>query len=180
MAIWKVYFHLDGCTFGYLVNKFISTLKKKIFSTLKNKPFIAIIAAIILLPSLYAVILPTFYTSKVEWHSYNDARAMNSNKPLFVFAKMRFCTTCAMMEKNVFTDPALAKVLNEDFIPVKETINFALSSFVFNDLKDNKGEQLTFRGFPAVMIIKGKKYSLSHGYKSAEQLLAMLGKSLNK
>lgn len=144
-----------------------------------NKPFIAVIAAIIILPGLFAVIITTLYTSEVEWHSYKEARDMNSNKPIFVFAKMRFCTTCAMMEKDVFTDPVLAKVINERFIPVKETINFVLSSFVFDDLKDTEGEQLTFRGFPAVMIIKGDNYSLSHGYKSSEQLQAILNKSLN-
>jgi thioredoxin-related protein len=135
-----------------------------------KKSFIAIVAAIILLPSLYAAVLPFFYTSKVNWHSYQEARALNSDKPIFVFAKMRFCTTCATMEKDVFTDPAIVKTLNEHFIPVKETINFALSSFVFDDLKDKNGEQLQFHGFPAVMMVKGKNYALSHGYKSVEQL----------
>ena len=143
-----------------------------------NKPFIALIAAILILPGLYAVILTSLATSEVEWHTYKEARAMNSDKPIFVFAKMRFCTTCAAMEKDVFTDPALAKILNERFIPVKETINFVLSSFVFDDLKDNEGEQLSFRGFPAVMIVKGNNYSLSHGYKSSEQLQTMLGRTI--
>lgn len=144
-----------------------------------NKSFIALIAAVILIPSLYAAISPTLYTTEVEWHSYKEARAMNSDKPIFVFAKMRFCLTCSTMEKDVFTDPVLAKALNEGFIPVKETINFALSSFVFDDLKDNKGEQLNFRGFPAVMIVKGDNYALSHGYKSTEQLHTILDKALN-
>jgi thioredoxin-related protein len=143
-----------------------------------KKPFIALIAAVVLLPSLYAAISPMLYSAEVEWHNYKDARAINADKPIFVFAKMRFCTTCAAMEKDVFTDPILAKVLNERFIPVKETTNFALSSFVFDDLKDDEGEQLNFRGFPAVMIVKGDNYSLSHGYKSAEQLHAILDEAL--
>lgn len=143
-----------------------------------NKFFVALIAIVILLPSLYAAISPTLYASEVEWHSYKEARAMNSDKPIFVFAKMRFCTTCAAMEKDVFTDPTLAKTLNEHFIPSKETTNFMLSSFVFEDLKDKEGEQLTFRGFPAVMIVKGDNYSLIHGYKSVEQLQAILEKAL--
>lgn len=143
-----------------------------------NKSLIALIAAAILLPSLYAAISPSFYTTEVKWHSYKEARAMNSDKPIFVFAKMRFCATCAMMEKNTFTDTTLAKALNENFIPVKETINFMLSSFVFDDLKDEEGKQLEFRGFPAVMIVKGDNYSLSHGYKDAEQLHALFDKVL--
>ena len=143
-----------------------------------NKTFITLIPAVILLPSLYAVISPTFYTTEIVWKNYKEARAMNSDKPIFVFAKMRFCITCATMEKDVFTDPVLSKVLNEHFVPVQETINFALSSFVFDDLKNNKGEQLTFRGFPVVMIIRGDNYSLSHGYKSAEQLHMILNNAL--
>ena len=42
------------------------------------------------------------------------------------------------------------------------------------DLKDAEGKQLSFRGFPAVMVVKGDHYSLSHGYKCAEQLLVIL------
>jgi thioredoxin-related protein len=145
-----------------------------------KKTFIAVIAAIIIIPSLYAAVSTTLYTPEVEWHSYKEARVLNSAKPIFVFAKMRFCTTCAAMENNVFTDPALAKVLNEHFIPVKETINFMLSSFVFDDLQDLKGETLTFRGFPAIMIVKGKDHSLSHGYKNIEQLQAILDEEIKQ
>ena len=145
-----------------------------------KKTFIAVIAAIIILPSLYAAVSTTLYTPEVEWHSYKEARAIQSTKPIFVFAKMRFCTTCAAMENNVFTDPILAKLLNEQFIPVKETINFMLSSFVFEDIKDKEGEELTFRGFPAVMIVKGNNYSLSHGYKNVEQLVAILNNEIKE
>ena len=143
-----------------------------------KKSFIALIAAIVLLPSLYAAITPILYTTDVKWLSYEAARELDSDKPIFVFAKMRFCITCAAMEKETFSDSALVKALNENFIPVRETINFALSSFVFNDLHDNKGEQLKFQGFPAVMIVKGDDYSLSHGYKSAEELQVILAKVL--
>lgn len=143
-----------------------------------KKSFIAIIAAIILIPSLYAAISTTLYTPEVEWRDYKEARAMNSDKPIFVFAKMRFCTTCAAMENGVFTDPVLAKVLNKHFIPVKETINFMLSSFVFDDIQDKEGKKLTFRGFPAVMIVRDNKYSLSHGYKNVEQLKAILDEEI--
>lgn len=78
-----------------------------------------------------------------------------------------------------FTNVDLAKALNEHFIPVTETINFALSNFVFDDLQDQEREQLTFRGFLVVMTVKGDNYSLSHGYKSSEQLHAILDKALN-
>lgn len=143
-----------------------------------SKSFLSLIAAVIILPSLYAALSPLFYTINVEWHTYKEARQIDSNKPIFVFAKMRFCPTCAAMEKEVFTDPDLAKVLNQHFIPVKETTNFMLSSFVFDDLKDDNGEELSFRGFPAVMLVKDGNYILRHGYKSVEQLQSLLSKAL--
>lgn len=139
-----------------------------------KKPFILLIAAIILIPSLFAVVSPYFHHSEVNWHEYKEARAIESSKPIFVFASMRFCPTCAEMETDVFTDPALAKIINERFIPVKETTNFMFSSFVFDDLKDKSGNELSFKGFPAVMLVAGDKYSISHGYKSIEQLTQML------
>lgn len=139
-----------------------------------KKPFLIFALVLVLLPSLFSAISPAFYQTEVNWLSYEEARAMKSDKPIFVFAKMRFCATCAAMEKNVFTSPELANMLNKKFIPVKETINFALSSFVFDDLKDKNGAQLEFRGFPAVMLVKGDDYSLEHGYKTKEQLQSML------
>lgn len=139
-----------------------------------KKSLIALVTAIIILPSLYAAVSPQFYKAEVEWKGYKETRTLNSDKPIFVFAKMRFCSACAAMEKDVFTDPNLAKILNENFLPVKETINLAFSSFVFDDLKDEQGETLQFRGFPAVMIVKGDKYIVEHGYKNIKQLRTIL------
>jgi thioredoxin-related protein len=143
-----------------------------------KKLFIPLLAAVILLPNLYAALTPLLFTTEINWHGYKEARELNSDKPIFVFAKMRFCLTCAAMEKETFTAPALTKLLNEHFIPVQETINFALSSFVFDDLQDDKGKTLEFRGFPSVMIVKGQHYAISQGYKSAEELKEILEKVL--
>lgn len=139
-----------------------------------NKPFVFIVISLLFFPSLYAAISPSFYHSEVHWKSYEQAKALDTNKPIFVFAKMRFCTTCAAMETKVFTEPKLAKLLNEQFIPVKETTNFMLSRFVFDDLKDDEGNVLSFNGFPAVMVVNGNQYSLSYGFKSADQLIEAL------
>lgn len=110
----------------------------------------------------------------VDWIDYNEARALNSDKPIFVFAKMRFCGACNEMEASTFSDPAVIALLNEHFIPVKETINSGFSRFVFDDLKDENGKTLKFRGFPSIMLVEGKKYSISQGFKTAEQLMAVL------
>lgn len=119
------------------------------------------------------------YADEINWHSYDDARALGSDKPIFVFAKMRFCSTCKKMEEEAFTDDALVRLLNENFTPVMETNNFAFSKFAFDDLKDKKGKPLKFTGFPTVMVVMGQSYSMSQGYKSAEQLKKELNKVLS-
>lgn len=129
---------------------------------------------------LVALISITFSSvllaEEIQWLGYEEARELKSDKPIFVFAKMRFCSTCAAMEDNELNDPAFVALINEHFIPVKETINFAFSRFVFDDLKDKNGDTLKFRGFPSVMIVQGDDYALSQGYKSADELTALLNK----
>lgn len=116
---------------------------------------------------------------EINWQNYDDARVLASDKPIFVFAKMRFCSACKKMEEEAFTDDALVRLLNENFIPVMETNNFAFSTFAFDDLKDKEGKALKFTGFPTVMVVMGQSYSMSQGYKSAEQLKKELTKVLS-
>ena len=115
---------------------------------------------------------------EIKWLDYEDARELKSDKPIFVFAKMRFCSTCIAMEDNELSDPAFVAMINDNFIPVKETINFGFSRFVFDDLKDKNGDTLKFRGFPSVMIVQGDDYALSQGYKSSKGLTSLLSKVL--
>lgn len=115
----------------------------------------------------------------VNWLSYKEARALNDDKPIFVYAKMRFCSACAKMEADELTDKSLVNLLNEHFLPVKETINFAFSSFTFDDLKDKEGNELSFKGFPSIMLVQGEHYSISQGYKNSDELLALLNKVIS-
>ena len=120
------------------------------------------------------------FAEGINWHSYDEARALNSDKPIFVFAKMRFCSACSKMESEEFTDAELVSLLNEYFVPVKETNNFAFSKFAFDDLKDKNGSPLKFSGFPSVMLVMGDDYSISQGYKTATQLKTQLAKVVGK
>lgn len=111
---------------------------------------------------------------EINWLSYPEARVLDSDKPMFVFAKMRFCSSCRAMEKNALSNPDVIKLVNEHFIPVKETINFAFSSFTFDDLQDKEGNTLSFRGFPSVMVVDGQDYAIKQGYMSPEELYRAL------
>jgi len=46
-------------------------------------------------------------------------RAKNENKLVFVDVYADWCMPCKMMDRDVFTDPALGRFMNENFISVK-------------------------------------------------------------
>jgi thioredoxin-related protein len=116
---------------------------------------------------------------KVAWQDYEDARELNSEKMMFVFTEMRLCSVCQKMKKEVFTQPEIVNLLNDNFIPVKET-NYLPTSFTFSDLKDKAGNDLNFRAWPAYIFLKGDDYKIIYGYKSPEEMKTLLETALGK
>src|SRR5580692_11824668 len=63
---------------------------------------------------------------KVEWRTdYDSARkeATDQNKPLFLDFGTEDCVHCKRMHQTTFRDPAIIKLLNERFIPLKVDAN---------------------------------------------------------
>lgn len=63
------------------------------------------------------------FTQKVgfvtgSWQEIND-RAAKEGKFIFVDAYTEWCGWCKVMDKEMFTDPDVAPLINENFIPVK-------------------------------------------------------------
>lgn len=115
----------------------------------------------------------------VEWMDYEEAREVSSDKPVFVFGEMQFCSACRAMKKEVFTDPDLAQFINDNFVPAKEK-TYGLTSLKFKDLTDKKGEPLTAMGYPMLMVVKGDQYQMMYGYQSADKLKKILVMLLEK
>ena len=114
-----------------------------------------------------------FAKGEIDWMDYDDARALNSEKPIFVFGEMKFCSTCQAMKEEVFSQPEIATLLNESFIPVKNT-SFITGNHKFKDLKNKEGKPLKIVGSPAYVMITGDEYSLAFGYKSPEEMKKLL------
>lgn len=58
----------------------------------------------------------------VSWQTWNDetfALAKEINKPIFLSCGYSSCHWCRVMEKESFEDEETAKIINENFIPVK-------------------------------------------------------------
>ena len=56
----------------------------------------------------------------VQWLDYEDARALKSSKPIFVFAEMTFCSACKKMRNEVFVQQDIIDTLNNQFIPANQ------------------------------------------------------------
>lgn len=126
---------------------------------------------------------------KVHWYSIGDVdKLMAENpKPLFIDAYTDWCGWCKKLDKDTFSDPLIAKYLNENFYPVKfdaeskEPVTFKGKVFV-NDGKSGKAHQLAVAllqgrmGYPTVVFLneKGELLAPVSGYKTPSQIEPIL------
>lgn len=64
---------------------------------------------------------PALGAGAVNWHTLKDGseKAKTENKPMIVdFFFGKGCPRCEDLEKKVYNDPAIAKKINSDFVPV--------------------------------------------------------------
>ena len=75
----------------------------------------------------------------VQWMSFEEAvtKSKKEKRKIFVDVYTDWCGWCKVMDRNTFNDPAVAKILNENFYPVKlnaeqrESIEFSGHTFKF-------------------------------------------------
>ncbi len=60
-------------------------------------------------------------SSTVHWITFEEAveKSKVTKRPIFIDVYTDWCGWCKVMDKNTFSDPAVAKLLNENFYPVK-------------------------------------------------------------
>ncbi|HEX7015836.1 MAG TPA: DUF255 domain-containing protein [Cyclobacteriaceae bacterium] len=63
----------------------------------------------------------TFCHGQVKWMTFEEAvqRSKTEKKKIFIDVYTDWCGYCKIMDKNTFNDPEVARILNEDFYPVK-------------------------------------------------------------
>jgi thioredoxin-related protein len=79
----------------------------------------------------------------VQWMTLEDAmkKAEKEKRPIFVDVYTDWCGWCKVMDKNTFSDPQVATLLNEKFYPVK--------------LNGEQKEDLIFKGNTYKYISRG-------------------------
>lgn len=59
--------------------------------------------------------------AQVKWLTFEEAvkKSKTEKRKIFIDLYTDWCGWCKVMDKNTFTDPVVAKMLNENFYPVK-------------------------------------------------------------
>lgn len=126
-------------------------------------------------PSPYLALHGNDPTAWQEWNADTVARAKRENKLLFVSIGYFSCHWCHVMQRESYQNPAIAKVLNDSFIPVKvdRELGGALDAEMQAFAEATRGQS----GWPLNVFITPEGYPLfAMLYAPPEEFLQTLTK----
>lgn len=102
---------------------------------------------------------PTIAQQKINWISFEELSAALENhpKPVLISFHAKWCSYCRKMHKEVFTDPEIVKMVNQNYYAVsfdvetRDTVWFDGQAFV-NQLATTKRE-----GYHDLALLLGGK-----------------------
>ena len=125
----------------------------------------------------------------VKWYSIEEAAtlAKSNPRPIFVDAYTDWCGWCKKLDKDTFSNPVIAEILNTKYYAVKfdaegkEPVTFQGRKFV-NDGTLGKTHQLAYAllqgnlGYPTVVFLTAESELITpvSGYKTPVQIEPML------
>ncbi len=122
----------------------------------------------------------------VNWTSFDKAFEQKEKKLYFMFAYVPWCYSCKTMQKTTFRNPVIAKIINENFIPVNfdlsTTENITVKGKVYKSLGNGQPHQLAMAIFnnrpyyPALVFLDENfnVISIVGGYFSAKSIEPVL------
>jgi thioredoxin-related protein len=143
--------------------------------------------AIIFFISMSTLLFPQ--QEKIKWYSIEEAEKLikDNPRPVFIDTYTEWCGWCKKLDKETFSDPVVAEILNTKFYPVKfnaegkENISFQGRTFI-NDGKSGNTHQFAvalLRGqlsYPTVVFLneKGQLLTPVPGFRSAKDMEQLL------
>jgi len=93
-----------------------------------------------------------------EWSPDVPWRARAENKMMFISIGYFSCHWCHVMQRESFSDPAIARILNEHFIPVKvdRELNPALDAYLIEFVQRTRGSA----GWPLNVVVSSEGYPI--------------------
>ena len=90
------------------------------------------------------------HAGPVHWMTFEEAieKSKTEKKKIFIDVYTDWCGWCKVMDKNTFSEPHVAEILNRDFYPVKfnaeqrEDLNFKGTTFKFVPYGNSGSHQL--------------------------------------
>jgi thioredoxin-related protein len=83
--------------------------------------------------------------AEVKWYTLEEAMALNQQAPrkIFIDVYTDWCGWCKVMDKKTFSNPVIAKILNDEFYAVK--------------FDAEQSESVTFKGREFKFVASGRK-----------------------
>ncbi len=112
--------------------------------------------------------LPAAAGEPIRWLSYRDAqeKGPRAGRPLFLFFRAPWCYFCRKMQRQVFSDPAVAERLNRRFLAVKIDVT--------RQRRLAEVYQVAYLPTSIFLSPQGKPVLTLRGFLSSQRLLAAL------
>lgn len=119
------------------------------------------------------VVVSIAQSAKVNWQLFKDADSLVALHPknILVYIHTDWCKYCKMMDKQIFTDTALAQAINRKLLPLKlnaeqtDSIVFFNKGYYYlptgnangiNELAAILGSNAGVEGYPQIIILNPK------------------------
>lgn len=118
---------------------------------------------------------------EIDWMTYPEglAKAAKGEKHVFIDFSTSWCGWCKKMDREVFSDPEVIKMLNDNFVAVKvegdSRKKLDIDGYIISEA-DLTRKDYGVRGFPAFWFLKsdGTKIAPLSGYKPKDTFMRAL------